>query len=237
MRHILPWTPYFALIHIYHSSLHLCLLALADSHGASLCLCLPDTGELCIPLKLRQSIDWLAERNYALRPLAYNKFQNLTIQPWLACNFICRSDWLELGDLTASASWVLQGKTCWAVHPHARPKQRHFTAGSDSKHTSNSKLSCVINKDSMAVQQNAPPELNSPHIQTQSDSQGDVLRRLRYLLNNGHCKRKPQEVADWVAGPVCGNQLMSPTLQVIKNGDTVKPGITSLISCSLGNHF
>lgn len=132
---MLPWTPYLALIHIYHSSLHLCRLALADSHGASLCLCLPDTGELCIPLKLRQSIDWLAERNYALRPLAYNKFQNLTIQPWLACNFICRSDWLELGDLTASASWVLQGKACWAVHPHARPKQRHFTAGSDSKNT------------------------------------------------------------------------------------------------------
>lgn len=48
----------------------------------------------------------------------------------------------------------------------------------------------------MAVQQNAPPELNSPHIQTQSDSQGDILRRLRYLLNNGHCRRKPQEVAD-----------------------------------------
>lgn len=30
----------------------------------------------------------------------------------------------------------------------------------------------------MVVQQNVPPELNSPNIQTQSDSQGEVVRRL-----------------------------------------------------------
>lgn len=48
----------------------------------------------------------------------------------------------------------------------------------------------------MVVQQNAPPELKSPHIQTQSDSQGEVFRRLQYLLKNCHYRRKPQEVAD-----------------------------------------
>lgn len=96
MRHMLPLTPYLALIHLYHSSPHLYRLALAASHGASLCLCLPDTEELCIKLKLRLSTDWLADRNYALRPLAYNKFQGLTIHPWLAYNFLCKSDWLEL---------------------------------------------------------------------------------------------------------------------------------------------
>lgn len=228
---MLPWTPYLALIHMYHSSPHLYRLALAASHGASLCLCLPDTEELCIQLKLRQSIDWLAERNYALRLLAYNKFQDLTIQPWLACNFICRSNWFELGNLTASASWVLQGKACCMPDLNKGILQLEVTV-----HTQLQAELCR-NKDSIAVQQHAPPELNSPHIQTQSDSPGDVLRRLRYLLNNCHCRRKPQEVADWVTGPVCGNQLMSPTLQVIKNGDTVKPGITSLIFCSLGNHF
>lgn len=55
---MLPLTPYLALIHIYRSSPHLYRLALAASHGASLCLCLPDTEELCIQLKLRQSTDW-----------------------------------------------------------------------------------------------------------------------------------------------------------------------------------